>query len=469
MKTSCKKLDRLIRFAATPRLGLLAACCALMLTACSGGGGGDDNADQVSDDRYAFAKSSGVSVSAADGVLANDGSDFQSVELASGVNSASSLTLNADGSFTYTPGSGVSTDGFTYRAVDKDGDKVLASVSIFTVPQTSGCTEYNVDSASSGTTFKIFQNNVGEDDGMNFTVSEQPIRGTLGPMDADTGEVTYTHSNGTRGLDTFKVRITDRFGGSSEVNYDIAVVPVRVMPLGDSLTEGVESDSDASGNPDLDTPAMNIRTGYRKRLFDLLNNSGYSFDFVGSQTDAGFASFADFQHQGHPGYTDAEISGIADPNGSNSNEFNPNTDGVYRWLSSNPADLILLHAGTNNVNVRTSSVFMERILDEIDRWESDNSASVTTMVAKIIDKGERGNDDPNPNNNVETYNSNVQGLVNNRISQGDNLVLVDMYSAVPSSLLDPFDKTHLTPSGYQAMAEGWKDSIDNASAIAKCN
>src|SRR5690606_9694856 len=42
-----------------------------------------------------------------------------------------SLTLNANGSFSYTPNGGASgTDSFTYRAVDADGQSGLATVTI---------------------------------------------------------------------------------------------------------------------------------------------------------------------------------------------------------------------------------------------------------------------------------------------------------------------------------------------------
>lgn len=448
--------------------GALGCGFVLLSVGCSGGGGGDSKSDVVTNDRYAFASNGSVVVPTPKGVLANDGSDFKSVQLLSGVNDSSSLTLNADGSFLYTPGPNVSSDGFSYTALTSDGKSKTGSVTLIVAQSVAGCSQINVTNTQSSS-FNIMQGDITGDDGLTFTLMEPPVKGSISSLDAQTGQTSYVHGGSARGLDKLRIQVSDNYGGSSEVEYQVALGPVRIMPLGDSITEGVESDSDNSGDPALDTPAMSVRTGYRKPLYDLLNSGGYEFDFVGSRTNAGFAAFNDFQHEGHPGYSDAEISGIDDPTPGCANSgglFNASTEGVYNWLSDNPAEAILLHAGTNNVNCsnRANSVYIERILDEVDRWESDNDATVSVLVAKIIDK-QRGGD----NSNVENFNASVQSLVNSRISQGDDLVLVDIYNAVPASLLDPLDKTHLTPAGYQQMAQGWMTAIDNSSAIASCN
>lgn len=449
--------------------GAAMGCGLLLLAAgCSGdSGSGDSNADFVTNDRYAFASSSSVVVPTPKGVLANDGSDFESVQLLGGVNSASNLSLNADGSFAYTPGPQVSSDGFSYKALTGDGKSKTGSVTLVVAQAASGCSEIDVTSSQSGA-FNVMQGNIVGDDKLTFTLLEQPVKGSISSLNAETGQINYQYGGVVRGLDTVRIRVSDDFGGTSEVDYQVVLVPVRIMPLGDSITEGIESDSDNSGDSTLDTPEMGIRSGYRKPLSDMLNNAGYNVDFVGSLTTAGFNLFSDFQHEGHPGYSDAEIAGDNDPTPgcSNSGGFNASTGGVYNWLTANPAEVVLLHAGTNNVNCtnRANGVYIEKTLDEIDRWESDNNATVAALVAKIIDKQRSGD-----NNNVEDFNASVQSLVNSRISQGDELVLVDIYGAVPSSLLDPFDKTHLTPAGYQQMAQEWMSAIDTSSAVASCN
>ncbi len=439
---------------------------ATVLSACSSKS--DSGSSDVEADRYVFATNGTINIPASKGVLANDGSDYVSVSQApsSALNSDSELTLAPDGGFSYTPAPGIKSDSFTYTASDGGGSMKTATVSIIVAQAVAGCGKLDVEGSQTAS-FSVLQG-VQSTDGVTFSIASQPAKGSISGIDIETGKMTYLYEGGVRGVDSIGVTLTDAYGGSSTVDYQVSLEPIRIMPLGDSITEGVQSDSDTSGNPDLDSPAMPVRVGYRKQLFTLLNNNGYSFDFVGSQTDAGYQSFVDFQHQGHPGYTDAEISGIQDPDGSNSDEFNASTDGVYNWLNQNNADVILLHAGTNNVGTRRTSQYIARILDEVERWEVGTTGSVKVLVAKIVDKQIRPSSGGGDNNNVEEFNTNVQSLVNSRIAQGDNIALVDMFSAVPASLLDSFDKTHLTPAGYNAMAAEWKSSLESSGAIMNC-
>src|SRR5690349_17858040 len=89
---------------------------------------------------------------------------------------------------------------------------------------------------------------------------------------------------------------------------------VRVMPLGDSITEGTQ-----------------VPGGYRIGLWQRLAAAGYRVDFVGTQSN-GPAALGDHDHEGHPGWRidqiDANISG---------------------WLATTGARTVLLHIGTNDV------------------------------------------------------------------------------------------------------------------------
>src|SRR5689334_1660791 len=89
---------------------------------------------------------------------------------------------------------------------------------------------------------------------------------------------------------------------------------VRVMPLGDSITEGTQ-----------------VPGGYRIGLWQRLAGAGYRVDFVGSQVN-GPAALGDHDHQGHPGWRIDQI----DAN-------------VTRWLATTGARTVLLHIGTNDV------------------------------------------------------------------------------------------------------------------------
>ncbi|MEV4328837.1 SGNH hydrolase, partial [Microbispora rosea] len=89
---------------------------------------------------------------------------------------------------------------------------------------------------------------------------------------------------------------------------------VRVMPLGDSITEGTQ-----------------VPGGYRIGLWQRLAAGRYTIDFVGSQYN-GPGSLGDHDHEGHPGWRIDQID--ANING---------------WLRNSNPRTVLLHIGTNDV------------------------------------------------------------------------------------------------------------------------
>ncbi len=199
---------------------------------------------------------------------------------------------------------------------------------------------------------------------------------------------------------------------------------VRIMPLGDSITMGYP------GNE-----------GYRKDLYWDLNYSGFNVDFVGSQqSGAGF----DNNHEGHIGYYADQIR-----------------DDVYGWLVSNPADVVLLHIGTNDINdgqdVAGIVTEVGGILDNIDQWGSDNGRTVTVILARIILRS----DNTGWNATTKTYDNALEAMASARIASGDHIIMVDMENALnysnPSDLGS--DGIHPTATGYEKMANVWYNAL----------
>src|SRR5262249_30329349 len=95
-----------------------------------------NDAPVARNDSYVTSAGTVLSV-AAPGVLSND-SDVEGDSLVTRLVSGpvnGSLTLNADGSFTYTPNAGFSgTDTFTYRASDGNGVSNVATVTLVVNP-----------------------------------------------------------------------------------------------------------------------------------------------------------------------------------------------------------------------------------------------------------------------------------------------------------------------------------------------
>ena len=224
------------------------------------------------------------------------------------------------------------------------------------------------------------------------------------------------------------------------------------MPLGDSITRGVSS----GAIPDESA----YYVAYRKALHDLLVGEGYDVDFVGSLDD-GSAVFADSQHEGHGGwYADGDPSG---------NDIRPN---VYNWLVANPADIVLLHIGTNDIsNGQTPSstaTDVNNILDEIDRYESDNSVKITVMLALIINQLGYTCSDPSV---TSTYDDLLDTMAIGRINSGDRIEIVDMecgagidYAQEPDG--DMYSTLHPFHTGYEKMANLWFSGFQAIQPVA---
>jgi hypothetical protein len=176
--------------------------------------------------------------------------------------------------------------------------------------------------------------------------------------------------------------------------------------------------------------------GYRRDLWNLLKSSGYDIDFVGSLSN-GDPDFADKQHEGHPGWQDDEIA-----------------DDVYRFLTDHPAQIVLLHIGTNDIArdpTYTDPADVENILDEIDRWEAEKNKTVVVILAEIINQ--KGHVCPN-SSTTTTFNNRVNEMAQKRTD--DRIVTVDMEcSAGLNYLSDMADTLHPNSSGYAKMADKW--------------
>jgi lysophospholipase L1-like esterase len=62
---------------------------------------------------------------------------------------------------------------------------------------------------------------------------------------------------------------------------------------------------------------------------------------------------------------------------------------------------------------------------------------------------------------IQTYNQSIPDLVQQRVTAGAHMTVLDLYSEFnPTSMLDP-DNVHPNPFGYQFMAERWYAAIES--------
>jgi lysophospholipase L1-like esterase len=213
-----------------------------------------------------------------------------------------------------------------------------------------------------------------------------------------------------------------------KLGYCYDGVPIRIMPLGDSITQGTSTF----------TKDKKYYVGYRQDLFRGLQGKGYAIDFVGGGESAGTLAMPPFDtdHEGHPIWTDNQIA-----------------DNVYSWLVAHPADLILLHVGTNNLNPDPKDV--ERLLDEIDRF----SENAVVLLARIINRRVYSAA-------TTSFNDNIEAMAMSRIAKGDKIILVNQENALlyPQDISE--DNIHPTELGYKKMAGTWSAALEKVLPVA---
>jgi lysophospholipase L1-like esterase len=214
--------------------------------------------------------------------------------------------------------------------------------------------------------------------------------------------------------------------------FDTCSIPVKIMPLGDSITAGY-----ISGIND-----KSYWVGYRQKLYGDLAQGGYQVDFVGS-LNAGSAAqpIFDNNHEGHGGWC-ADVSGCRLYGGIAQN--------IYSWLTQNPAEIVLLHIGTNDIsNNLEDPNDIVKILDEIDRF----NPNISVILSKIINRTD------GKSTQTLSFNDAVELVALDRIGRGDKIILVDHEKAL-DLLNDMSDAVHPNSLGYQKMADIWTIALN---------
>jgi uncharacterized delta-60 repeat protein len=194
----------------------------------------------AANDTYTLDEDTTLTVAAFTGVLGNDSDvdgDPLTAQLLAGP-SHGTLTLNANGSFTYTPAANFNgTDSFTYRAFDDTAFSAPATVTL-TIRSVNDNPVANPDALSldEDTTLTVpvaslLANDTDVDgDVLHFSLYEQAQHGWV-TVNGD-GTITYTPLPNFSGTDSFRYKVTDDFGGlSAPTTVTITVNPVPDAPI----------------------------------------------------------------------------------------------------------------------------------------------------------------------------------------------------------------------------------------------
>jgi VCBS repeat-containing protein len=193
------------------------------------------NAYSVNEDTTLTVPNTGVL-----GLLANDTDVNNNPLTAALVNGPANgtLTLNADGSFTYTPNSNFNgSDSFTYKANDGNADSNVATVSVTVTSVNDLPTAIDntatVDEDSGATTIPVLSNDsFAPDTGETLTISAvtQGSNGVVVITGNGTG-LTYAPYANFSGNDTFTYTISDGNGGTATATVNMTVTPVNDAPI----------------------------------------------------------------------------------------------------------------------------------------------------------------------------------------------------------------------------------------------
>ncbi len=287
-------------------------------------------------------------------------------------------------------------------------------------------------------------------DALSYSV-QQPQHGRVDTT--HTAQVTYTpDSDAPWGPDSFTYVVTDQDGATATARVDVIIRP-RIMPLGDSITDGKYDQYDPDGSN------TGARAGYRKPLWDALTTAGYRVDFVGSTANGPGGGF-DRDDEGHSGirtqaYNDGYLWDGSDPKGV--------AEHIDGWLRQDPADIVLLHIGTNDLNTHKTadqvSAGTRQILLNIDNWAS-NEPSVghaDVLLGQVI-----GADQPSNFTNADVRRLDYELLPQLATA---HVRLVDQYAALARSSDNEPDPAlyantlHPNQTGYNAMAAAWREQL----------
>jgi lysophospholipase L1-like esterase len=223
--------------------------------------------------------------------------------------------------------------------------------------------------------------------------------------------------------------------------------PMRILCLGDSITQGV------SGH-----------TSYRYPLWQKLVDANWNFDLVGQMnnpwsgptTYPAYKGFPfDTNHEGHYGWT---VNQILNGGVNDGGTYGTGTGKLSTWLTGYTADVALVHLGTNDVGIWHNDSVANTIgylSQVIDTLRADNSA-ITIFLATVL---------PNANTTwntaINALNAQIPNLAAAKSTSLSKIYLVDQNTGV-NPATDLYDGTHPNAAEEIVMADRWFGAMDAA-------
>lgn len=224
--------------------------------------------------------------------------------------------------------------------------------------------------------------------------------------------------------------VSSTSSSSSSVAQESAYCPqnqaCKVLPLGDSITEGMVQ---VNGS-------YQFNGGYRVALFEAAIEDGKSITFVGRQSNGpNTVAGATFpkNNEGYSGWTIQQIDDI-----------------VPSPALDDEPHIVLLHIGTNDMlqNANGAIDRLEALIRDIVSNHPDSLLAVSNIIPF-----------PLASSQTNGYNAAIPNLIESLKDElNANLLFVDQFDGFPTSELG--DGVHPNEAGYRRMGLTWYNAIE---------
>ena len=236
---------------------------------------------------------------------------------------------------------------------------------------------------------------------------------------------------------------------------EVASKPLRILPLGDSITRGsylAKNDGKSTGLP------HPMGGGWRKALQDKLRGAGVAYDFVGELQYAAFgqdgriAPGFDPDHHGLAGFGNTgilkggKVPTLPDVLAS-LGVPHIEVPGIVDVLHKHHPDVILMMTGANGFDAAAR--------DRLIRTIGDTSAAHLFVATILPQKAPRAGWEK-----VDEYNASLPAIVASQKAAGKRITLVDMHGALTAEDLLP-DGVHPSQEGMEKMAVTWFSALQS--------
>lgn len=220
---------------------------------------------------------------------------------------------------------------------------------------------------------------------------------------------------------------------------------IKIMPLGDSITQSVGNDNASALGLD----------SYRRALYKLLTEANYQVDFVGSMKTTyrcGEAANQDFDtdHEGHWGWRVDEII----------NGKNTDCSGVGKlseWLQLSTPDIALVHLGTNDALQGQSDESTLGELEMVIDILREANPKITILLAKLLPVFRP--EQPYLSQRVKSLTDKIHLVAQRKDTSESHVLIVGQHNDFDASK-ETYDGIHPNQLGEQKMAIRWFKAIE---------